>query len=323
MHTDQIDLTLATARQLIRDQFPLWADEPIDPAPSSGTVNRIVRIGDGFAARFPLRAADPDATAETLRAEAAAADRLAALSPVPVPTVVGLGVPGRGYPLPWSVQTWVHGQVATSTSLASSVEFARDLAAFVAALRQADTRGQTFQGTNRGGDLRRHDEWVEECLHESRDLLNTTLLAGLWKRYRQLPARHTDVMSHTDLIPGNLVTHGQRLTGVLDVGGFGAADPALDLVAGWHLLADAARGVFREALGSDDLEWARGRAWAFEQALGAVWYYIDSNPPMHAMGAWTLHRIICDETADPGLLAPPDSRVWDVLHTPEAPASCA
>ena len=51
---------------------------------------------------------------------------------------------------------------------------------------------------------------------------------------------------------------------------------------------------FREALASDDLQWERGKAWAFEQAMGAVWYYVDSNPAMSRMGQRTLHRIIID-----------------------------
>lgn len=35
----------------------------------------------------------------------------------------------------------------------------------------------------------------------------------------------------------------------------------------------------------------RGAASAFEQALGAVWYYADSNPVMSEMGRRTLARI--------------------------------
>jgi hypothetical protein len=26
--------------------------------------------------------------------------------------------------------------------------------------------------------------------------------------------------------------------------------------------------------------WERGKAWAFEQAMGAVWHYAESNPAM-------------------------------------------
>ena len=52
--------------------------------------------------------------------------------------------------------------------------------------------------------------------------------------------------------------------------------------------------MFRAELQSDDLEWERSKAWAFEQALGAVWYYEDTNPAMSAMGRRTLRRILAD-----------------------------
>ncbi|MGC5412219.1 aminoglycoside phosphotransferase, partial [Streptomyces sp. DT225] len=52
------------------------------------------------------------------------------------------------------------------------------------------------------------------------------------------------------------------------------------------------REVFRRALGCDELEWERGRAWAFEQAMGLVWYYADSNPVMSALGRRTIARLL-------------------------------
>ena len=47
-------------------------------------------------------------------------------------------------------------------------------------------------------------------------------------------------------------------------------------------------------LGSDDLEWARGAAWAFAQAMGLGWYYRESNPVMSALGLSTVGRILED-----------------------------
>ena len=101
-----------------------------------------------------------------------------------------------------------------------------------------------------------------------------------------------DAMSHTDLIPGNVLVEGDRLAGVLDGGGFRAADPALDLVAAWHLLEPVPRRVFRDAVGCTDLEWDRGRAWALEQAMGAAWYYEQTNPAMRRMGVRTIGRLL-------------------------------
>lgn len=99
-------------------------------------------------------------------------------------------------------------------------------------------------------------------------------------------------MSHGDLIPGNVLVRDGRLAGVLDGGGFGPADPALELVAAWHLLGDEPRTALRSALGSDDLEWSRGMAWSFVQAMGLVWYYAESSPPMSRLGRHTLDRIV-------------------------------
>ena len=78
---------------------------------------------------------------------------------------------------------------------------------------------------------------------------------------------------------------------LIDVGGLGAADPALDLACAWHMFDDAAREALRRALNCDAVQWERGKAWAFEQAMGLVWYYAMSHPAMSAMGRATLERI--------------------------------
>lgn len=49
--------------------------------------------------------------------------------------------------------------------------------------------------------------------------------------------------------------------------------------------------MFRDELGSGGLDWARGQAWAFEQAMGLVWYYAGSNPVMSLLGRRTLRRL--------------------------------
>ena len=291
MHPDQLGVSLDAARALIDDQFPQWRQLPLRAVPGAGTVNAIVRIGDGLAARFPLRGDDPVAVRAALEAEAAAARELGAASPVPTPVPVAIGEPGAGYPLPWSVQTWIPGQVATPHDPAGSMAFAHDLAAFIGALRAVDTCGRRFAGTGRGGDLRVHDAWMRTCLRESEGLLDVPRLRALWSELRDLPPAGPDVMSHHDLIPGNVLVRAGRLVGVLDGGGFGPADPALDLVAAWHLLDDAPRAELRRLLGCGDVEWERGRAWAFQQAMGLVWYYVESNPAMSELGRSTLARL--------------------------------
>lgn len=67
-------------------------------------------------------------------------------------------------------------------------------------------------------------------------------------------------------------------------------------MSAWHLLEAGPRQVLRDQLGSDDLEWERGRAWAFVQAMGLVWYYVKSNPAMSRMGQRSLERILADKS---------------------------
>lgn len=281
-------------RALVDAQFPQWWALPIRRIASQGTVNAIFRIGDRLAARFPLQPGEVEATRQWLAAEAEAARELAGQTRFPTPEPVAMGEPGAGYPLPWSVQTWLPGVVATEDS-GASVGLAYDLAEFIAGMRAIDTRGRTFRGGGRGGDLQTHDAWLETCFDRSEALLDVPRLRRVWAAMRRLPRGSApDVMSHGDLIPGNLLVSGGRLCGVLDVGGFGPADPALDLVCAWHLLEAGPRQVLREALGCGDLEWERGKAWAFQQAMGVAWYYRDSNPAMSRMGRRTLARILAD-----------------------------
>jgi aminoglycoside phosphotransferase (APT) family kinase protein len=187
----------------------------------------------------------------------------------------------------------VPGTDATRADPGGSIDFARDLAEFVDGVRAIDTRGRVFAGHGRGGELTGQDEWMETCFAHSEGLLDVPGLKSMWRSLRVVPrGEPVDVMTHGDLMPGNLLVSNGRLAGVIDVGGLGPADPALDLVGAWHVLEEGPRRVFRERLGCDDRQWARGMAWAFAQAMGLVWYYAESNPAMAAIGRRTLNRLV-------------------------------
>jgi aminoglycoside phosphotransferase (APT) family kinase protein len=292
MHADQLHVPLETVRRLIAEQFPEWAALPVRPLASAGTVNALFRIGDQLTGRFPLQPLEVAEARRWLEEEAEAARELAGRTAYATPEPVAIGQPGPGYPLPWSVQTWVPGTPAAEEDPGGSVAFAHDLAEFIAGVRSIDTRGRRFAGAGRGGDLRAHDAWMEECFERSEHLVDVPRLRRTWVSLRELPRTSPDITTHGDLTPGNVLVTAGRLAGVIDVGGLGPADPALDLVAAWHLLEAGPRQVLRTDLASDDIEWARGRAWAFEQAMGVVWYYVNSNPAMHRMGRTTLQRIL-------------------------------
>lgn len=297
MHADQLIVSLETVSALIANQFSDWVHLPITAVESEGTVNAIFRIGDQLAARFPLQPGDVDTTRRWLRSEAAAARELMGRTRFPTPEPIALGDPGPGYPLPWSVQTWLPGTSATDEDPGGSAGFVHDLAEFIVDVRGIDTRGRTFSGNGRGGDLRLQNAWMATCFRNSERLLDVSRLRQIWRRLRGLPRTTPDLMTHGDLTPGNVLVLRGRLAGILDVGGLAAADPALDLVGAWHLLEAGPRQLLRGHLGCDDLGWERGKAWAFVQAMGLVWYYLESNPEMSRTGRRTLDRILADESA--------------------------
>jgi aminoglycoside phosphotransferase (APT) family kinase protein len=293
MHPNQLTISAATVRALLDEQFPEWIGLPIQRVASQGTVNAIFRIGERLVGRFPLQDAAVQATREWLEREAQAARTLLGHTPFATPEPVALGDPGAGFPLPWSVQTWLPGTVATDAEPGRSVRFAHDLAVFIRCVRKIDVAGRTFTGSGRGGDLRSHEAWLEMCFRRSEGMVDVPRLRRLWAEFREAPRIDAcDVMTHGDLIGGNVLVSHDRLSGIIDVGGLGPADPALDLVCAWHLLETTPRQVLRDDLGCDDAEWTRGKAWAFEQAMGAIWYYVESNPTMSLMGRRTLQRIV-------------------------------
>jgi aminoglycoside phosphotransferase (APT) family kinase protein len=294
MHEGELPLDDALAAGLIARSLPELSGLPLRRVHATGTVNTIIRVGDGLVARFPLQGASE----EDLRAESEAMAELAAASPFPAPRSYGIVGASDDFPSAWSVQTWLGGEVAQPARHAASASLARDVAILIEALRSVPVAGREFDGHGRGGHLPDHDAWVAECLARSGHLLDARRAAALWAALRSLPPEGPPVMSHRDLTPFNLLVTGDgedaRLAGVLDTGSFGPADRALDLVAAWHLFDAPRRRMLRDGLGAGDREWLRGAAWAFQQAIGLVWYYEASNPPMSALGLSTLRRLLAD-----------------------------
>jgi aminoglycoside phosphotransferase (APT) family kinase protein len=292
MHAGQLDVTTDLVTRLVRSQFPEWSDLRVSGIRSHGTVNALFRIGDDLVARFPIQPGDPVQLRKELEEEADAARRLRAISPYPTPERIAIGERGEGYPLPWSVYTWISGTIAYDANVGGSAAFAEDLATFVRALRGVPTEGRVFSGSWRGGVLTTHDDYVTEGLGRSREMIDVDALGRLWAELRTTPRTEPDVWAHRDLMPGNLLADNGRLVGVIDVGTFTVADPAIDLAPAWNLLDTRARSAFRTALGSDDDEWRRGMGWSFAQAIGCLWYYVETNPVMSRTAHHTLTALL-------------------------------
>ncbi|MEU1529756.1 aminoglycoside phosphotransferase family protein [Streptomyces fagopyri] len=280
-------------RRLIAGQFPQWAGMAVEQLPSGGTVNAMYRLGDDLVVRLPL----VKGGANDLTVERTWLPRLAPHLPTPIPQVLGDGQPAEGYPWPWSVYQWLSGKNPEAGVLSEPGLLAEDLADFVAAMRSITLPGAPR--AHRGGPVASLDSETRAAIEELRGIpqedVDYDAATAVWEEALRAPGwGGPPVWLHADLMPGNLLVDGGRLTSVIDFGCLGVGDPACDLFPAWNLLPADAREIFRGALGADDATWIRGRGRTLSQALIALPYYRKTNPAM-AHNARHVIRAVLDE----------------------------
>ncbi|GAA1078148.1 aminoglycoside phosphotransferase family protein [Kitasatospora arboriphila] len=266
-------------RRLVAGQFPRWAGAAVERVPSDGTVNAMYRLGEDMVVRLPLVAGG----AGDVALERTWLPRLAPHLPTPVPEVLGAGRPAEGYPWPWSVYRWLAGENPEPGALSEPVLLAEDLAGFVTAMRSITL--PAAPQAHRGGPVASLDAATRAAIEELRGIpeegVDCDAATSVWEEALRAPVRDgPPVWLHADLMPGNLLVAGGRLTAVIDFGCAGAGDPACDLFPAWNLLPADAREVFRAALDVDDATWTRGRGRTLSQALIALPYYRRTNRAM-------------------------------------------
>jgi aminoglycoside phosphotransferase (APT) family kinase protein len=197
--------------------------------------------------------------------------------------------------MPWTVYRWLPGDTANPDNGGDSGAAASSVARFVREVREIDATGLRFVGNWRGGRLADHDRAVHEALSRSRSLIDTIAVEQLWDRLCDTPRiDEPDRWTHGDLMPGNLLVQAGELTAVIDVGGLAVRDPAVDLAPAWNLFSRSTRRVFRSELQVAEHTWDRGRGWSLVQAIGALHYYVDTNPAMATTAKHTLEALIND-----------------------------
>jgi aminoglycoside phosphotransferase (APT) family kinase protein len=291
MHADEVETDVGLVRRLLRGQFPHWADLPVEAVSSYGTDHEIYRLGDGLAARLPRIGW---ATAQAAL-EATWLPRLAPHLPLAVPVQVARGEPAEGYPYEWSVYEWLPGEDANGT-IHDLERAAVDLAAFVRALRRVDTTDahQRPRG-RRGAPLAELDEVTRRSIDELGDRIDRRAAIASWEASLEAPPWDGDeVWVHGDLLPGNLLVVGGRLSAVIDWGGFNVGDPACDLQPAWNVFAGESRERYRAELEVDDASWLRGRGCALSQAVVALPYYWDTNAGMVRQASNAVAQVLAD-----------------------------
>jgi aminoglycoside phosphotransferase (APT) family kinase protein len=171
MHADEIEIDETLVRRLLGEQFPHWAERPLQRVEPEGTDNAIFRLGDDLAVRLARRRGPTQAGGKLFEWLPA----LAPLLPVAIPVPVAQGHPTRDYPWFWEIHTWVEGETVPMEEI-DAIQAASDLAALVRALQQLSPTGAPV---GRGIPLAQRDRefrfWLERFEGDPR-------LAVEWER---------------------------------------------------------------------------------------------------------------------------------------------
>jgi aminoglycoside phosphotransferase (APT) family kinase protein len=277
---------------LVAEQFPRWAELPVRPVAQSGWDNRTFHLGDQLLVRLPSNATYVGAVAKEQRWLPLLAPQL----PLPIPAPVALGRPGQGYPWPWSVYRWIEGETSVAAPIASTVGYARDLAAFLTALQAIDAEGGPPPGQHnwwRGGSPGYYDEQTRQGIGSLDDEGEARAAHAIWEA-ALAGELAGPVWFHGDIAPGNLLVRDGRLSAVIDFGTCGIGDPACDLAIAWTVFDGEAREAFRDAIVGDAGLWARARGWAMWKAL-LVWALGGKgNAPEAQLSRRTFERVLED-----------------------------
>jgi aminoglycoside phosphotransferase (APT) family kinase protein len=280
VHEDELEIDEALVRALLAEQFPEWAALPLARVEPDGTVNVIYRLGGSLSVRLPRREG-PEIEDDL---EFRWLPFLAPQLPVEIPSPVARGAPGAGYPWYWSIHTWLDGELPTAPLDAD------DVAGLVAALQRIDASGGPDPSGGRGRPL----EWRDRFVRDALERVEAPGALELWDRAMRAPEwTGARVWIHADLDRRNVLVRDGRLTGVLDWGGLGLGDPAVDVMVAWKLVAREERDRFRALLDVDDATWLRAQGWVVSQALIALGYYTpETNPALFAEATRWLMEVI-------------------------------
>lgn len=269
----RVAIEVDTVRQLVEQQFPQWSHLTVEPVRSQGWDNHTFHLGDEMCIRLP----SAEEYALAVEKEHRWLPEMATKVPFPIPSPLGLGQPGLGYPFRWSIYRWLPGEAAERDSVTDPVGLAKDLSDFLGALRALDTSGGPQPGIHnwfRGATLRTYDASARSALTDLSGHLDTALASAAWEEALAATWDGVDEWFHGDLAPGNLLLDRGRLTAVIDFGTCGVGDPSCDLAIAWTLLTLDGRQILRDRLGVDAAAWSRGRGWALwkwlVQLAGAV-----------------------------------------------------
>jgi aminoglycoside phosphotransferase (APT) family kinase protein len=259
-------ITPELVSRLVAAQFPHWADLAVTPVELDGWDNTTFRLGEELAVRLPSAAS----YVAQIDKEHRWLPILAPQLPLPIPQPLAKGIPGSGFPRPWSVYRWLEGRHAATDRVGDLNRFATDLASFLAALYGIDPASGPEPGAHnffRGGPLATYDSETRATISALKGEIDADAATEVWDAALAATWQDSSVWIHGDVTGANLLVVDGRLSAVVDFGCSGVGDPACDVTIAWTFFFGDSRSVFRNRLPLDEGTWARGRGWALWKAV--------------------------------------------------------
>ena len=225
---NKINIDISLVRHLVDTQFPQWSNLPIKPVKFGGWDNRTFHLGEHMTIRLP--------SAEDYSLQVEKEHRwlpmLGPQLPLPIPTPLAMGKPGKGYPWHWSIYSWLDGNAASIDCITDLSEFATTLAKFLIALQECDATGGPMAGPHnfyRGGALATYDAETRQAIAILDDKIDTDAVTDVWNTALSSTWQGTPIWVHGDIAVGNLLVIQGKLSAIIDFGCLGVGDPACDL----------------------------------------------------------------------------------------------
>ncbi len=265
----KLKITASLVAELVKHQFPEWANLQIVPVKLSGHDNRTFHLGKSMLVRLPSM----QKYSQQVLKEQKWLPILAKHLSVSIPEPIGMGFSSEDYPWSWSVYKWIEGENSDTLQSADQSQFALDLIQFLKELHKIDPNGGPRPGAHnfyRGANLTVYDAETRSAIAKLGDsgLIDVDSVTRVWQdAINASPWFGNPVWVHGDLSAGNILVKNRKLAAVIDWGAMGVGDPACDLVIAWTFLEKESRDIFKSNLGLDSDTWLRARGWCLWKAL--------------------------------------------------------
>ena len=281
-----IHLSLESAHELVREQFPEFGQENFQLL-SSGWDNDAYLADDKVVFRFPRRVV----AAKLIENEIRILPLLAPSLPLPISVSRLIGKPTEKYPFVWAGYDYVEGSTACRMEWTDDQRAAnaRPLGEFLRALHAIPVSDE-MRSWAPGDEIGRTDFMtrlpkVMERLEVVRRVLPKVdvdrigVLAQELARSAIRDPRSEICWVHGDLYSRHIIANpDHRITAVIDWGDVHLGDRALDLSIAFTFLPYSAHDEFREAYGEiDDVDWQAACFRAISHAAAITDYGVGIN----------------------------------------------